>query len=260
MLSRTSLRSSLSFIRPTFPGRSPPVTRIRPQKAALPHSSLSPQPISTRPQKMALPPLALSSQPISIRPQKSALLPLLSSSSTGRSQPITRTRPQKAALPTSSLSSHPISTRPQKMALPTSSLSSQATSIRPQKAALPQSSNTRALSVMERLAARRQRLAIPHSLPTPLPPAPAPISAPIPVPPSHPLPPTPRAPGTTRFRDAMPGSVCRPASVKPRKDLRKGILKKADGSKSKPRMAVRWVAGDITSTKVVDRWIVPHEV
>ncbi|KAL9577216.1 MAG: hypothetical protein Q9203_007547, partial [Teloschistes exilis] len=48
-------------------------------------------------------------------------------------------------------------------------------------------------------------------------------------------------------------------SVKPRKDLRKGILKKADGSKSKPRMAVRWVAGDITSTKVVDRWIVPHE-
>ncbi|KAL8635072.1 MAG: hypothetical protein Q9228_007400 [Teloschistes exilis] len=57
----------------------------------------------------------------------------------------------------------------------------------------------------------------------------------------------------------MPGSVCRLASVKPRKDLRKGILKKADGSKSKPRMAVRWVAGDITSTKVVDRWIVPHE-
>ncbi|KAL8629350.1 hypothetical protein Q9189_004923 [Teloschistes chrysophthalmus] len=273
MLSHTSLRSSLSFIRPTFPGRSPPVTRIRPQKAALQHSSLSSHLISNRPQKAALPTLtpSLSSHLISTRPQKAALPHSSLSSLTGRSQPITCTRPQKAALPHSSLSSLPgrsqpiTRTRPQKAALPPPSLTSTTgrsqpiTRIRPQKAALPQSSSSRALSVMKRLAARRQRLGVPTSLPAPPPPAPAPISAPIPGPTLLPLPPTPQAPRATRFRDAMPGSVCRTALVKPSEDLRKGILKRAGGRRSKPRATVRWVAGDITSTKVVTRWIDPHQ-
>ncbi|KAL8662182.1 MAG: hypothetical protein Q9202_004938 [Teloschistes flavicans] len=223
MPSQISSRSSFSFIRPTFTGRSQPVTRIRSPKTALQPSFVSSsigrsQPISNRPRKSALQPSSLSTstgrpQPISNRPLKSALQPSRPPPPTGRSQPIR---------------------------------------IQPRKLALQPCSTSRATSVMERLAARRQRLAVTSPLPPPSLPARPAARQPS-------LPPTPQAPRAARFRDVETDSVRFPAFVKPTEVLRKGILKKTGAHRSTASKAVRWVDGDVAGTKTVDRWIVPSE-
>ncbi|KAL8689110.1 MAG: hypothetical protein Q9218_005145 [Villophora microphyllina] len=248
VLARLAARSASKALL-TSTGRPQPVTSNRPQKSALQQSSFS---SSTG-----------RSQPISNRPQKSALPYSSFPSSTGRSQPIISNRPHKSALQPSTSSTS--TGRPQPI------------SNRPYKSALQRLSSSQLPPVVQRLQARRQRLAtaLPHaathSLPWPKSPSTSSVTtgrsfSPVNLiirhptvssPPlsSDPLPPTPQAPRSARFFSAKAQPLPPPAFVNTSEVPLKGILKKTGRCRAATSRAVRWVAGDISTVKIVDRWI-----